>query len=82
MYKFANFQRKGIRKKDFAFTRDGFVVLDSTLIRRFLEYFERKLQSERPYKFKHGRKMKNGMSMCQEATIIKTIIQKLLIFLN
>ncbi|MCE9653275.1 MAG: CRISPR-associated endonuclease Cas1 [Nitrosarchaeum sp.] len=60
-----------IRLKDYVHTRDGIVVLDSSLIRRFLEKLERVFQTEREYKFKHGRKMKNGMSMCQEITIVK-----------
>lgn len=76
VWKFATLQRNGIRRKDYVHTKDGFVVLDSTLIRRFLELLERKFQSEREYPFKHGRKMKNGMSMCQEITISKIFIKK------
>lgn len=77
VYKFANLDKNGIRLKDFTHTRDGNVVMDSDLIRRFLEVLERKFQSERPYEFKHGIKMKNGMSRCQEITIAKINVYKL-----
>ena len=60
-----------ISKKDYAWTREGKIILDSNLIRRFLELLERIFQNERPYKFRHGLKMNNGMSMCQEITIAK-----------
>lgn len=67
-----------IRLKDFVFTKNGTVVLDENLIKRFLERLEKTFQMEREYKFKHGRKMKNGMSMCQEITIAKIEIQNIL----
>lgn len=51
--------------------------MDSDLIRRFLEILERKFQSERPYEFKHGLRMQNGISMCQEITIVKICSQNL-----
>jgi hypothetical protein len=60
-----------ITKRDYAWTREGRIILDDGLIRRFLELLERKFQSERPYKFNHGLKRKDGMSMCQEITIMK-----------
>jgi CRISPR-associated protein Cas1 len=79
VYKLANSQTNGqtIRLKDYAFTKDGSVVLDNDLIRRFLELLERKFQSERLYEFRHGLRMENGMSMCQEITIVKISIQNL-----
>jgi len=66
-----------ITKRDYAWTREGRVVLDDDLIRRFLELLERKFQSERPYKFKHGIKRRDGLSMCQEITIAKINVQTL-----
>lgn len=66
-----------IAKNDYAWTREGKIVLDDGLIRRFLELLERKLQSERPYKFKHGIKRRDGLSMCQEITIAKISVQSL-----
>ncbi|MBM2819828.1 MAG: cas [Nitrosarchaeum sp.] len=79
VYKMANIQDHSsrIRLKDYTHTRDGIVVMDSDLIRRFLELLERKFQSQRLYGFKHGVKREDGMSMCQEITISKIFIQKL-----
>jgi CRISPR-associated protein Cas1 len=66
-----------IRKDEYAWTREERIILDEGLVRRFLELLERKLQSERPYKFKHGLRRKDGMSMCQEITIAKINVQQL-----
>jgi len=79
VYKLATVHSKiqMIKKREYTWTREGKIVMDSSLIRRFLELLERKFQSERPYKFKQGIKMKNGMSMCQEITIVKMICQNL-----
>ena len=66
-----------IKKRDYTWTREGKIVMDSDLIRRFLEILERKFQSEWPYNFKHGVKMLNGRSMCQEITIVKIYVQKI-----
>ena len=69
-----------ISKNDYTWTREGKVVMDSDLIRRFLEILERKFLSERPYTFGHGMKRKDGMSMCQEITITKIVTQSLVDF--
>jgi CRISPR-associated protein Cas1 len=66
-----------IKKEEYAWTREGKVILDFGLIRRFLELLERIFQNERPYRFKHGVKRKDGLSMCQEITIAKIHVQKL-----
>jgi CRISPR-associated protein Cas1 len=63
-----------ITKHDYAWTREGRIVLDDDLIRRFLELLERKFQSERPYRFRHGIKRSDGLSMCQEITIVKITV--------
>ena len=65
-----------ITKSDYAWTREGRIILDTNLIKRFLELVERKFQTERPYKFKHGIKRRDGLSMCQEMTIAKIEIGK------
>ena len=52
--------------------------MDSGLIQKFLEILERKFLSERPYKFKHGVKREDEMSMCQEITIVKLYVEQLL----
>jgi CRISPR-associated protein Cas1 len=79
VYKIANSQSNGqtIRLKDYAFTKDGSVILDNDLIKRFLELLERTFQKERPYYFRHGVKMENGLSNCQEITIAKITVQNL-----
>jgi CRISPR-associated protein Cas1 len=82
VFKLANHQNheQSIKKKDYTWTREGKIVMDSDLIRRFLELLERTFQMERPYKFKHGLKRKDGMSMCQEITISKIYITNLVEF--
>ena len=79
VYKLANDHNKTqmIKKREYTWTREGKIVMDSGLVRRFLELLERKFQSERLYKFTHGIKMRNGKSMCQEITIAKITVQNL-----
>jgi len=80
VYKMANLQNydHSIKVKDYTWTREGKIVMDSDLIRRFLEILERVFLSERPYKFGHGMKRDDGMSMCQEITITKIYVQNLI----
>jgi CRISP-associated protein Cas1 len=66
-----------IKKSEYAWTKEGKIILDNNLIRRFVELLERKIQTERLYKFKHGVKRRDGMSMCQEITIAKIMVQSL-----
>ncbi|MGH2612857.1 MAG: CRISPR-associated endonuclease Cas1, partial [Rhabdochlamydiaceae bacterium] len=82
VYKMANLQNydHSIKVNDYTWTREGKVVMDSDLIRRFLEILERKFLAERLYKFGHGLKREDGMSMCQEITISKIYIQNLINF--
>lgn len=82
VYKFANNHNNLISSNSYTWTREGKVVMDSSLIQRFLEVLERKFLSERPYKFGHGMKGKDGMSMCQEITITKIYVQQLMENLN
>jgi CRISPR-associated protein Cas1 len=53
-----------IKKSEYAWTREGKIILDSGLVRRFLELLGRIFRNERPYGFKHGIKRKDGMSTC------------------
>lgn len=69
-----------IKKNEYTWTREGRIILDEGLIRRFLELLERKFQSERLYAFKHGLKRTDGLSMCQEITIVKIFVQNLVEF--
>lgn len=76
VYKLANSQnnKQSIKLKNYAFTKDGSVVLDIDLIRRFLELLERTFQKERKYEFRHGSKTSDGLKSVQEITISKTRI--------
>jgi len=69
--------RKRIKLKEYTHTRDGNVVMEYDLTRRFLEMLERRFQKERKYEFKHGLKTKDGLKSVQEITIVKMIIQNL-----
>ena len=79
MYKMAaptNHEHR-IKKREYAWTREGKIILDTNLIRRFLELLSRKFDSERPYLSKHGLKRRDGLAMCQEITIAKINIENL-----
>ncbi len=69
--------KQRIYLKDYTHTKDGHVILDYSLTKRFLERLERIFQKERPYRLKHGRKRSDGLSMCQEITIVKITVQDL-----
>ena len=66
-----------IRLKDYVNTRDGTIIMDSSLIRRFLEKLERIFQQDRRYEFRHGAKTKDGLKNVQEITIAKITVQNL-----
>ncbi len=69
--------RKRIKLKEFACTREGKVVLEYNLIKRFLEMLERTFQKERKYNFRHGFKTKDGLKSVQEITIVKITVTNL-----
>ncbi len=69
--------RKCIREKDYAWTKNGQIVLSHELKRKFLGKLERVFQKDRVYKIRQGRKMNNGLSTCQEITVAKTAVQNL-----
>jgi CRISPR-associated protein Cas1 len=66
-----------IKLKDFGRTREGKIVMDYNLIKRFLELLERTFQMERRYDFKHGMKTFDGLKSCQEITISKIAVSNL-----
>ena len=65
------------KKREYAHTKDGTVIMETALITRFLEKLERVFQEERPYRIKASVKKRDGTSMCQEITIAKTYVQEL-----
>jgi len=66
-----------ISKKQYSFTREGYVVLEYDLIRKFLEILERTFQKERRYDYKFGLRTQDGLKSVQEITIVKISIQNL-----
>jgi len=66
-----------ISKKQYAYTREGIVVLEYDLIRKFLELLERTFQKERRYQYRHGAFTKDGLKSVQEITIAKIMVQNL-----
>ena len=79
VWKIADDNHKGLRidKNSYGRTREGSVVMDYSLIRRFLERLERTFQLERRYSFRHGMKTSDGLKSCQEITIAKISVQNL-----
>ena len=79
IFQMANYKdfKSRIKLKEFAYTRNGSVVLEYDLVRRFLELLERNFQKERRYEFRHGRKTKDGLKSVQEITIAKIMVQNL-----
>lgn len=79
VYKIANNvnTKQRIYLKDYAHTKNGTIVLDYSLIRRFLEMLERTFQKERKYEFRHGAKTRDGLKNVQEITVAKIMVQNL-----
>jgi CRISPR-associated protein Cas1 len=63
VFQIANYKdfKSRIKSKEFAYARNGSVVLEYDLVRRFLELLERNFQKERRYEFRHGKKTKDGL---------------------
>ena len=66
-----------IRLDEFTHTRDGVIVMEYNLIRKFLELLERTFQQDRRYEFRHGAKTKDGLKNVQEITVAKIMVQNL-----
>ena len=79
IFQMANYKdfKSRIKLKEFALTREGKVVLEYDLIRRFLEMLERNFQKERKYNFRYGFKTKDGLKSVQEITIVKITVTNL-----
>ena len=76
-YSVFKIQEECIKKKEYAWSREGRVFLDTNLIRRFLGLLSTKFDSGRLYKSRHGLKIADGLAMCQEITTAKIDIQNL-----
>ena len=82
VYKIANNKEKRnrIKLKEYSYSKDGTIVIEYDLIRRFLELLERQFSQERKYDFRHGKKTKSGLKSVQEITIVKIAIQNIIEF--
>ena len=69
--------RQKIRLKDYAHSKDGKIVIEYSLIRRFLELLERQFSQERKYEFRHGKKTADGLKSVKEITVTKILVQNL-----
>ena len=70
-------KRHRIKLKEYSFTKDGTIVIEYSLIKRFLEMLERQFSQERKYDFRHGKKTMDGLKSVQEITIVKITVQNL-----
>ncbi len=79
VWKIAESDAKGYRinLKDYTRTREGLVVMDYSLVKRFLELLERTFRKERRYDFSRGKKTADGLKNVQEITIAKITVQNL-----
>ncbi|MGI0026329.1 MAG: CRISPR-associated endonuclease Cas1 [Nitrosopumilaceae archaeon] len=60
-----------IRKKDYAFSRDGIVVLSDDLKKKYINLLSTIFDRKRPYKARSGIRRKDGYQMMEEITIMK-----------
>jgi CRISPR-associated protein Cas1 len=79
VFKIANIKdhKQRVRLDEFAHTRDGVIVMEYNLIRKFLELLERTFQQDKRYEFRHGAKTRDGLKNVQEITIAKIMVQNL-----
>src|SRR5574337_1120796 len=79
VWKIAESDAKGYRinLKDYSRTREGLVVMDYSLVKRFLELLERTFRKERRYDFSRGKKTADGLKSVQEITIAKIAVTNL-----
>jgi CRISPR-associated protein Cas1 len=79
IFRIANIKdhKQRIRLDEFTHTRDGVIVMEYNLIRKFLELLERSFQQDRRYEFRHGIKTSDGLKNVQEITVAKITVQNL-----
>lgn len=70
-------KRNRIKLKEYSYTKDGTIVIEYALIKRFLELLERRFSQERKYDSRYGKKTESGLKSVQEITIAKIMIQNL-----
>jgi CRISPR-associated protein Cas1 len=85
VYRLGNAKNKKlqIKKSDYIkHAKSGMVLLDTELVKKFLEMLEVDFRKTREYARKNGMKKENGMANCSQITIAKLTIQNLSDFCN
>jgi CRISPR-associated protein Cas1 len=85
VYRLANAKNHALQiKKKHYIKHDssGMVLLDTELVKKFLEMLEVDFRKTREYARRNGMKKENGLSNCSEITIAKLTIQNLSDFCN
>ena len=85
VYRLGNAKNKKLQIKKNQYVKhdkSGMVLLDTELVKKFLEMLEVDFRKTREYVRKNGMKKENGMANCSEITIAKISIQNLSDFCN
>lgn len=85
VYRLGNAKNKKlqIKKTDYhKHNKSGMVLLDTELVKKFLEMLEVDFRKTREYVRRNGMKKENGLSNCSEITIVKISVQNLSNFCN
>jgi CRISPR-associated protein Cas1 len=80
VYRLGNAKNKKlqIKKEHYAkHVKSGMVLLDTELVKKFLEMLEVDFRKTREYERRNGMKKENGLSNCAEITIAKIVVQNL-----
>ena len=85
VYRLGNAKNKKLQIKKNQYIKhdkSGMVLLDTELVKKFLEMLEVDFRKTREYARRNGMKKENGMANCSEITIVKISIQNLSNFCN
>jgi CRISPR-associated protein Cas1 len=80
VYRLGNAKNKKLQIKKEHYTKhakSGMILLDTELVKKFLEMLEVDFRKTREYDRRNGMKKENGLSNCAEITIAKIMIQNL-----
>jgi CRISPR-associated protein Cas1 len=80
VYRLGNAKNKKLQIKKEHYTKhtkSGMILLDTELVKKFLEMLEVDFRKTREYDRRNGMKKENGLSNCAEITIAKIAIQNL-----
>ena len=80
VYRLGNAKNKKLQIKKNQYVKhdkSGMVLLDTELVKKFLEMLEVDFRKTREYERRNGMKKENGLCNCAEITIVKISIQNL-----